>query len=83
MTGYLTLTSVVFEFLARYLAEATKLDLTLTSVVFELKPFASRSYFWLVRDLTLTSVVFELKPKAFNFVSYGYLTLTSVVFELK
>ena len=57
------------------------LDLTLTSVVFELDSITALSREPL--HLTLTSVVFELIKAPINLSVQFYLTLTSVVFEFK
>ena len=56
-----------------------KQNLTLTSVVFELKVLLNNSYGG--KNLTLTSVVFELRKSHSTIICWCYLTLTSVVFE--
>ena len=54
---YLTLTSVVFEFIDTAPALGITTNLTLTSVVFECNFFFL--FFYFIYNLTLTSVVFE------------------------
>ena len=68
---YLNLTGVV--------PEIKKLDLTLTSVVFEFFKIYIYTINW--NNLTLTSVVFEFCKMISIFKCNSYLTLTSVVFE--
>ena len=59
LVNYLTLTSVVFEYLSASVQMKALIDLTLTSVVFEF--CFVYGILFVSADLTLTSVVFEFK----------------------